>query len=232
MPSRSPRKDPKYRSEAGLWLGQVYSDLGKHEEALAVFRSLMGSDVRTPQQTTAAVEVIGLLADLGKLEDLSAYLDSLSHQAGVRDAIAWFANQVVVRGDELVGNRSYEAGAHHLPLRPAAQPDSGNPVQCAGRNAQGPESPRSTRQGGGNQAAQPALRRLATPQQPQAGRRAGRKRLEGHRGESRPRRRPPDAPRPLPLLPRPLRGSAGVLPTIRTKYASSTDAKPPPTPKS
>jgi tetratricopeptide (TPR) repeat protein len=101
--------DPKYRSEAGLWLGQVYTELNRHEEALAVFRSLMGSDVRTPQQTTAAVEAVGLLADLGKLEDLSAYLDRLSYQPGVRDALAWFTNQMVVRGDELVGTESYEA---------------------------------------------------------------------------------------------------------------------------
>jgi TolA-binding protein len=105
---RTAAKDSKYRSEAGLWLGQVLMDLGKHEDALVVFRSLMGSDVRTPQQTTAAVAVIGLLADLGKLEDLSAYLENLSHQSGVRDAIAWFANQVVVRGDELVGSQAYE----------------------------------------------------------------------------------------------------------------------------
>jgi tetratricopeptide (TPR) repeat protein len=101
--------DPKYRSEAGLWLGQALIDLGKHDEALAVFRSLMGADVRTPQQTTAAVEVIGLLADAGKIEDLIAYLDRLSHQAGIRDAIAWYVNQVIVRGDELVGTRAYEA---------------------------------------------------------------------------------------------------------------------------
>jgi tetratricopeptide (TPR) repeat protein len=101
-------RDTKYRSEAGLWLGQVYTDLGKHDEALAVFRSLMGSDVRTPQQTSAAVEAIGLLADSGKTEDLIAYLDRLSDQAGVRDAIAWFTNQIVVRGDELVGTQSYE----------------------------------------------------------------------------------------------------------------------------
>jgi outer membrane protein assembly factor BamD (BamD/ComL family) len=100
--------DPKYRSEAGLWLGQVFNQLGKQDEALNVFKSLMGSDVRTPQQTTAAVEVIGLLAASGKLEDLTAYLDRLSTQAGVRDAIAWFANQVVVRGDELVSNSAYE----------------------------------------------------------------------------------------------------------------------------
>jgi tetratricopeptide (TPR) repeat protein len=100
--------DPKYRSEAGLWLGQVYTQVGKQAEALKVFQSLMGSDVRTPQQTTAAVEVIGLLAETGKIEDLTAYLDRLSDQAGVRDAVAWFANQIVVRGDELVSNKSYE----------------------------------------------------------------------------------------------------------------------------
>lgn len=100
--------DPKYRSEAGLWLGQVYNDLQKPAEALAVFRSLMGSDVRSPQQTTAAVEVIGLLAETGKVDDLVAYLDRLSHQPGIRDALAWFANQIIVKGDELVANKEYE----------------------------------------------------------------------------------------------------------------------------
>ena len=102
-------QDPTYRSEAGLSLGEVYMDVGKREEALVVFKSLMGSDVRSPQQTTAAVQVIGLIADNGKIEDLIAYLDRLSNQAGVRDAIAWYANQVIARGDELVGSQSYEA---------------------------------------------------------------------------------------------------------------------------
>ncbi len=104
--------DPKFRSEAGSLLGQVYNDLGRRDEALVVFKSLMGSDIRTPQQTMAAVEVIGLLADAGNIEDLINYLDRLSNQAGVRDAIAWYANQVIVRGDELVGAASpqgYEA---------------------------------------------------------------------------------------------------------------------------
>ena len=105
-------QDPKFRSEAGLWLGQVYTELGKREEAMVVFKSLMGSDIRSPQQTTAAVEVIALLADTGKLEDLVAYLDRLGNQAGVRDALAWYANQMIVRGDELVAaqtSQSYEA---------------------------------------------------------------------------------------------------------------------------
>ena len=97
--------EPKFRSEAGLWLGEVYTSLDRHEEALAVFRSLMGSDIRSPQQTMAAVQVIGLLADSGKLEDLVLYLDRLINQAGVRDALAWYTNQMIVRGDELVGNQ-------------------------------------------------------------------------------------------------------------------------------
>lgn len=100
--------DPKCRSEAGLWLGQVYTQLNKQDEALKVFRSLIGSDVRTAQQSVAAVEVIGLLAETGRLEDLGAYLDRLSNQAGIRDVVAWFANQVTIRGDELVASQSYE----------------------------------------------------------------------------------------------------------------------------
>lgn len=100
-------QDPKFRSEAGYWLGQVYSDLGRRDEAMVVFKSLMGSDIRSPQQTTAAVEVIGLLADTGNLEDLISYLDRLINQAGVRDALAWYSNQVIVRGDEMVAAQEY-----------------------------------------------------------------------------------------------------------------------------
>jgi tetratricopeptide (TPR) repeat protein len=100
--------DRRYRSEAGLALGQVYIDLGKREEALKVFRSLMGSDIRSPQQTTAAVEVIGVLADSANLDDLVHYLDRLQNQAGIRDALAWFTNQVIVRGDEAVAAQEYE----------------------------------------------------------------------------------------------------------------------------
>ncbi len=102
-------QDPKFRSEAGLWLGQVYTELGRHEDALVVFKSLMGSDVRTPQQTNAAVEVIALLADSGKHEDLVLYLDRLINQAGVRDAMAWYTNQVIVKADEMVANQSYDS---------------------------------------------------------------------------------------------------------------------------
>lgn len=102
-------QDPRFRSEAGLWLGQVFNDLGRRDEAMAVFKSLMGSDIRSPQQTSAAVEVLSLLADTGKQEDLVAYLDRLSNQSGIRDAIAWYANQVISQADVLVGSNSYEA---------------------------------------------------------------------------------------------------------------------------
>ncbi len=101
-------KDPKLRSEAGLSLGQIYTDLKRYDEAMVVFKSLMGSDISTPQQTTAAVEVIGLLADSGKTKDLASYLDRLKDQSGIRDSIAWFANQVLARGDDLLSQGSYD----------------------------------------------------------------------------------------------------------------------------
>ena len=93
-------KDPKLNAEAGLALAMLYSETGKRKEAMDVFKSLMGADIRSASQTTAAVGVINLLADEGKLEDLVYYLDRLTNQAGVRDAIAWYTNQVIVRGDE------------------------------------------------------------------------------------------------------------------------------------
>lgn len=108
-PLKTAAQDVQIRSEAGFYLGQVYSELDRTEEALTVFRSLMGSDIRSPQQTTAAVEVIALLASTGNIPDLVAYLDRLGNQAGVRDAIAWYANQVVVSADDLVGKQSFEA---------------------------------------------------------------------------------------------------------------------------
>jgi len=105
-------KEPKFRSEAGLWLGQVLIELKKPEEALKVFRSLMGSDVRTNQQTLAAVEVVGLLADLGKEGDLIAYLDRLSHQPGIRDAMTFFVNEIIRHGDEMVAKGGDETGSN------------------------------------------------------------------------------------------------------------------------
>ncbi len=108
---RQAATDPRYRSEAGLALGQVYNELNRPEEAFQVFRTLMGSDVRTPQQTGAAVEVIGLLAESEKLDDLTAYLDRVINQPGVRDAIAWYTNQIVVRANDLSAR-----GAHEVAL--------------------------------------------------------------------------------------------------------------------
>ncbi len=101
--------DPKYRSEAGLSLGQLYNELNRQEEAFTVFRTLMGSDVRTPQQTNAAVEVISLLAGSDKVDDLTAYLDRVINQPGIRDAIAWYSNQIIVRGDEISNNSDFDS---------------------------------------------------------------------------------------------------------------------------
>lgn len=102
-------RDPKYRAEAGLALGQVYSDTGQKEAALKIFRSLMGSDIRTPAQTAASVEAVGLLAKSGQIENLVAYMDRLNNQSGVQDAIAWFSNQVIVKGDEMLGEGKHDA---------------------------------------------------------------------------------------------------------------------------
>ncbi|MBK1881844.1 tetratricopeptide repeat protein [Luteolibacter pohnpeiensis] len=107
---RTAAADPEYRTEAGLSLGNVYMETDRNDEALQVFRTLMGSDVRTPQQTNAAVSVVTLLARTEKLDDLVSYLDRLINQPGVRDAIAWYANQVIVEGDQLISDSDY-AGA-------------------------------------------------------------------------------------------------------------------------
>ena len=115
--------DPRYRLEAGLLLVQVHADPGKRAEALLVFKkSLLDLDIRSPAQTTVAVEVIGLLADAGKMEALILFLDRLINQSGVRDALAWYANQVIVRGDKLVDEKRYDAAlALYRSIPPRAQ---------------------------------------------------------------------------------------------------------------
>jgi len=105
---RKAAEDPQISTVAGLWLASVYTELGRHEEALKTLSSLTGLDVRTPQQTAAAAEAIHVLAD-GELEDFAAYLEHISHQPGVRDTIAWFTNQVIAYGDEMVANENYNA---------------------------------------------------------------------------------------------------------------------------
>ena len=105
---RLAKADRELRSEACLALGQVLADMGNRKDALLELRSLMGADIRTPEQTTAAVAVIDLLADNGDLDDLVHYLDRLINQAGVREALAWYTNQVIVRGDDAVGTAAYD----------------------------------------------------------------------------------------------------------------------------
>lgn len=101
--------DPRYYAEAILWIGEVYSDFGKHDEALAVYHNFIGSEVRTMQQATAAVAVVGIFADQGRLDELEAQLGSFVRQTGVRDSIAWFANQMIIRGDDLAAGRDYQS---------------------------------------------------------------------------------------------------------------------------
>ncbi|KAB2641964.1 MAG: tetratricopeptide repeat protein [Verrucomicrobia bacterium] len=112
-------KDPRLNAEAGLALAGLYSEGGKRKEAMEVFKALMGSDIRSANQTAAAVGVINLLADEGKLEDLTYYLDHLTNQAGVRDAIAWYTNQVIVKGDECLDSRDFDTALAIFQTAPA-----------------------------------------------------------------------------------------------------------------
>jgi len=98
--------DPRLQVEAAVALGQVYLDREQRDEVLEVLRPLIGAEVGTAQQTSAAVDAIGLLAECKGSEDLAAFLDYLGSQPGVRDAIAWYANQIVVKGDESVKDPS------------------------------------------------------------------------------------------------------------------------------
>jgi TolA-binding protein len=114
--------DPKNRTEAGILLGQVNVDLGKRDEAMLIFKSLMGSDIHSPAQTSAAIEVMSLLADNDKLEDLILFLERLINQSGVRKAFIWHANQVIARGDQLVNEKRYDAAlALYRSIPPRAQ---------------------------------------------------------------------------------------------------------------
>lgn len=93
--------DPKLQVETAVALGQVYLDRGQRDEALEVLRPLIGAEVGTAQQTSAAVDAIGLLAECKGPEELAAFLDYLGGQPGVRDAIAWYVNQIIVKADAL-----------------------------------------------------------------------------------------------------------------------------------
>ncbi len=77
-------------------------------QTLTVVRNVMGADVVTPAQTTAAVGTIDLLANNRNIEELVTYLDRLSNMTGVRNAIAWYANQVIVCADNKHKVHDYE----------------------------------------------------------------------------------------------------------------------------
>ncbi len=92
-------KDPRYRAEATLPLMEFYFDTRKEEKARETLRTSMSSEVRTQQQVSAAVDIVGVLATSGRLDDLTDYLAYLGKQPGVQDSIAWYSNQIVVKAD-------------------------------------------------------------------------------------------------------------------------------------
>src|SRR5690606_26227795 len=46
--------DPRYRAEASLLLCKLHTERNEDSEALKIIHSLAGSEIRTPQQTSAA----------------------------------------------------------------------------------------------------------------------------------------------------------------------------------
>ena len=99
--------DPRLTAEAGLNLAQLDLEMDKHAAALEVCKCLMGADIRSAGQTAAAVGVINLLADAG-FNDLIYILDRFTNQAGVRDAIGWYTNQVIVCGDDAMMAQDFD----------------------------------------------------------------------------------------------------------------------------
>lgn len=93
--------DPRLRTESAFFLAKVYTNMGKKAEALKVLDGLLKADVRTPDQTSSAVEAAALLGELGEPEVLAAYLARLNGEIGVRKAYAWVTTQYVVKAEEL-----------------------------------------------------------------------------------------------------------------------------------
>ena len=93
--------DPRLRTESAFILAKVYTNMGKKPDALKVLSGLLKVDVRTPDQTSSAVEAAALLGELGEPEMLGAYLARLNGEIGVRKAFAWVTSQYIVKAEEL-----------------------------------------------------------------------------------------------------------------------------------
>lgn len=102
-------EDSEVQSEAVASLANLLVQMGRNAEALQQFQKLTGAEVYTAQQTSAALEVIKLLAESEQLDQLVPYIHSLPSQAGVRNSIAWFSNELAVLGGALTDNEKFEA---------------------------------------------------------------------------------------------------------------------------
>lgn len=101
-PLRRASADIKYRTEAGIVLGNVYKQLKRNDEALKVFSTLMGSEVISAEQATASIKAVEVLADSNELAQLARYLERLSTQPGIIDLSAAYANELVRIGDGMM----------------------------------------------------------------------------------------------------------------------------------
>lgn len=108
-PLRRAAADQKLRTEAGIVLGGLYKKLNRNEEALTVFRSLMGSEVISGEQASASIKAIEVLAESGEIQQLGRYLDRLSSQPGIIDLIAVYANELVRIADDMMGRGKQDA---------------------------------------------------------------------------------------------------------------------------
>ena len=82
--------------------------VAKPVEDLAGLQLLLGEDVSSPKQRTTALDIIRLLTDDGKLDDLVAFLERMSQMAAVRNAIAWYSNELVVLGDDAKAAQNFD----------------------------------------------------------------------------------------------------------------------------
>jgi len=103
-----PAPPPRRVHEAPPALETKVSKADRVAQELARLKRRMGEDVRSPKQIAAALDIINLLADERRPKELGAFLERTKTMTGVRQSIAWFNNQVILRGDVAANARAFK----------------------------------------------------------------------------------------------------------------------------
>lgn len=99
---------PQYREQALAEQVKGYRELGNLDDAIRVLEKIVGADIRTSTQATAAITLAQMLADKGNPERAVLFLQKLQTKTALIENLVMLNGIAVKLGDEFAEKKRYQ----------------------------------------------------------------------------------------------------------------------------